>query len=56
MKKLRHDRPVKVQQLWIGLHEDLKTQRKISAFFAAVAVAEGFLILCFGIGQLISGG
>jgi hypothetical protein len=34
------------------LHDDLLKQRKIAAFFAVVALAEGILILCFGIGQM----
>jgi len=38
------------------LHEDLQRQRRISAFFAITAVAEGLLLLFFGIGQMISGG
>jgi hypothetical protein len=38
--------------LGVELQADLKKQRRISAFFATMAIAEGILILCFGIGQL----
>ena len=34
------------------LQDDLKRQRRISTFFATVAVVEGILILCFGVGQM----
>jgi len=37
--------------LGADLHEDLLKQRKITSFFAVVALAEGILILCFGLGQ-----
>ena len=38
------------------LEASLNQQRKITAFFAVAAIAEGILIICFGIGQYFFGG
>jgi len=34
------------------LRADLEKQQRITAFFAVASIAEGILLLCFGIGQM----